>query len=139
MSQTKQDSKTESNFDTSRIEILESAVQSPFSLKAFGIKVDPTKDYRWVATDRIEERRYNDGYDFVPGGKASDGTFRTKGNMVLMYRSKDRARESELRQRIRTAEQTASTREAFEQEVEKLCYKHDMNLHQYVKKGSDDN
>jgi len=121
------------------IEILENYNPSPFSLKSAGVTPDPTKEYRWVAPDRIDERKNSDGFSFVPNGKAADGTYRTRGNMVLMFRSKDRAREAEMRQRIRTLEQTTSTKESFEQEVEKLCHKYDMNLHKAVSKGSSDN
>ena len=107
--------------------------RSHFDLERFGVKDDPTKDRRWVAHERIEERKNNDGYTFVGGGKSSDGTVRTKGKMVLMERSRDRADESRIEKDLRTARQSSATKEDLGQRVEKLSEKYGINLHKYVK------
>ena len=107
--------------------------KSHFDLDRFGVKDDPTKDRRWVKEERIEERKNNDGYTFVSGGKSSDGRHRTKGKMVLMERSRDRADESRMEKDIRTARQSSATKEKFGQEIEKLSQKYGINLHKYAK------
>lgn len=125
----------------SKIPLAAMVNRSAFQIGQFGIEQDKTKDYRWVDPKRIEERKYNDGYELVTTEAAptSDKTIRTKGNMVLMARSKDRAVESEKAKELRTARQNSATREDFERQVEALSRKYDMDLHRHIKKESGDN
>ena len=105
-----------------------------FALGRFGIKEDPTKDRRWVDPKRIEERKHNDGYELYKGkGNSTDGTTRTKGNMVLMERNRELAEASKVNKAIRTNRQTSSSKEAFSEAVEVLSKKYDVDLHKLIK------
>ena len=106
---------------------------SAFDLKKFGIKVDPSKDYRWAAPNRVDEHKYLHGYSIhkATDGEVHDenGHTRTKGDMVLMERNKDLARASQAEKILRTEQQTRSVREMRREEVEKLSRKHGIDLH----------
>ena len=107
--------------------------RSAFSMGKHGVKSDVTKDYRWVDPNRIEERKYNDGYTFVKGGPSEDGTYRTKGNMVLMERSRDKADESAREKREKTQRLSQGAKQSFRNQIEKLSSKHGMDLHEKVR------
>jgi hypothetical protein len=104
--------------------------RSVFDLRRHGVDEDPSKDFRWVKKDRIEERREMDGFTLTKG-QTSDGHVSVKG-MTLMERSQDRAEESRHEKEARTREQSLSTRESVGREVEKLSSKWGMNLHKAV-------
>lgn len=114
------------------VEVGEKFIRSPFALHGKGITPDPTKAYRWVRPDRIDERKYNDGYSIVTGGSAADGTIRTKGNMVLMERSKDKDMEVAKEKELKVRRMTSAVKAGFREEVERLSSKHGVNLHKYV-------
>ena len=106
--------------------------RSPFSIGKFGVKQDPNKDYRWVDKNRIEERKYNDGYEFTKDGSAEDGTHRTKGNMVLMERSKALADESRKKKDNKTREMTQGAKSDFRNRIENLSRSHDIDLNKNI-------
>lgn len=106
--------------------------RSPFSIEKFGVKRDPNKDYRWVEKSRIEERKYNDGYTFTKNGAAEDGTHRTKGNMVLMERSRALADESRRIKDQKTREMTQGAKSDFRNRIENLSRSHDIDLHKNI-------
>lgn len=109
--------------------------RSAFDVKNHGIKPDPTKSYRWVDPKRIEERKFGDHYVPVKapeGHRASDGTVRTKGGMVLMERpqtiSDQRAKEKEAR----TRQRTQSAKKQYREDIEELSSRYGKNLHKHV-------
>ena len=102
-------------------------IRGPFSLSQFGVKEDPTKQRRWVRNDRIDERKYNDGFTLV-GGKATDGTVRTKGNMVLMERSRDKADVVDQKKQEAVARQTSTSKEDFDRRMVELSRRHGREL-----------
>ena len=57
-----------------KIEVTKTFSRSPFALERHGIENDKTKDVRWVDPNRIDERKFNDGYTLKTGGSAADGT-----------------------------------------------------------------
>lgn len=115
--------------------------RSPFALGKFGIQADPTKDYRWVTEKRISERKFNDGYELVTNDTAgtSDKTIRTKDNMALMVRSRDKADESAKAKHYETIRRESASREDFDERIERLSRKHDMNLHKNITNEEGDN
>lgn len=117
--------------------------RSPFDPKNHGIAADPTKDRRWVAPDRIEERKHGDGYTFVKptkeGSASSDGTVRTKGGMVLMERSKDIADQRAKEKELLTRRKTQSAKESLRNQVESLSSQSGRNLHKLVTDGENEN
>jgi hypothetical protein len=129
------------------IEIGQQRRPSAFDLKRFNIKIDPSKDYRWADPKRVDEHKYLNGYEIhkAKDGEVHDesGHTRTKGNMVLMERNKDLARESTARKILRTEQQTRNVREMRREEIEKLSSKHGVDLHRHfmdkLEKIEDDN
>lgn len=120
-----------SDTDTAKVEVGQNLRlnRSPFDIGRFGVTEDPDKDRRWVKPTRIEERKYNDGYERV---LVKGNEIRSKGNMILMERPKALADESRLRKELRTAEQNSATREDFKRRVEQLSSKWGMDLHKLV-------
>ena len=122
----------------SGVEVVSSKRRSPFALDSTGAKVDPTKAVRWVDPARIEERKNADGYSFSKradgsSGSAGDGTIRTKGNMVLMERSRDREEEVKRQKEALTRSKTQSTRENLGRVIEELSVKHGQDLHKHFR------
>ena len=116
----------------------QSPYRSAFSFEVLGIKPDPTKAYRFVDPKRIEERKNAHGYVFtkVRDGDTArvseDGTIRTKGNMVLMERSRDREDERRREKEAFNRWKEGQVRDTFNQEIEKASIAHGKNLHKYT-------
>jgi hypothetical protein len=124
----------------SGVEVVKSSRRSPFDLKNTGAKQDSTKSYRWVDPSRIEERKNADGFTFTKrsdGSSGNDGTIRTKGNMVLMERSRDRDEEVRREKEALTRSKTRSTREDLGRVIEELSVKHGQDLHKHFRDEED--
>jgi len=118
-----------------KIEIGYQKRRSAFDPSSFGVKENPIKDRRWSAPDRVDEHKWNDGYEVyqAKGGETKDasGHVVTKGRMVLMERSKDKARESRAEKVIRTEQKTRQVKELRREDIEKLSRKHGIDLHRH--------
>lgn len=107
--------------------------RTPFDFEVNGIKKDPTKAYRWVTKNRIEERKNTDGYQPVkalPGHNTSDGYFHAKG-MTLMERPKELEERSTKYKEHLTRTRSQATRSMLDNEAERLSSKHGRNLHKH--------
>lgn len=120
---------------SSGVEIIRAERRTPFNLKNTGVKLDPSKGYRWVDPKRIEERKNADGFVFskkADGSASSDGTIRAK-DMVLMERSRERDLESAKEKELRTMSKTRSVRQDhLSSQLEELSSRHGINLHKLV-------
>lgn len=122
--------------DKETIEILRSYNRSPFDPETHGIKKDPTRDYRWVDPKRVSERKNMDAFEFTKGGgdeKRADRQVRGKGGMILMDRPREFAEQRAREKHLRTLEQMSTSKRDFEDRVEALSRKYDVDLHKRMK------
>lgn len=125
---------------SNRIEVRDVKRRSPFDIKNHQVAEDPSKERRWVDPKRIDERKM-DHFQFVKpkegNGVKADGTIRTKGDMVLMERSMDVARERAKEKELLTRARTQSAKEVLRNRVEELSSQYGRNLHKYVTEEKD--
>jgi len=121
--------------EQARVEVGYSKRPSAFDLGRFGIKKDPSKDYRWADPNRVDEHKNLHGYKIRQAreGETKDesGHTRTKGRMVLMERDINLARESKARKALRTEAQIRNVKDLRREDVERLSRKHGIDLHKH--------
>lgn len=106
-------------------------------LKRFGVKEDPTKEFRWVRKDSSEYAKQQRGYETVKSDKSSDGSVGYK-ELVLMERSREAAVQEQKERETRARRQQQAAREELRERVEGLSSKHGRNLHKFVTEEEDD-